>query len=392
MSHATRSSPGAPPLRGVRVIGLEQSVAGPLCTRILADMGATVTKWERAGEGDFARHWDDHAAGESAQFWWLNRGKGSVAVDLSDAGQRDAFMAQLHDTDVLVLNMSPRAAGRLGLTERRMREEYPQLVVCHISGYGAETSFADRKAYDMLVQAESGIMSLTGTPDTPTRVGVSMCDVASGIYAATLVVAAVHRLRQDGHGAFLDVAMLDVAAEFLGPMLTSAANAGITYPRMPQHHHAIAPYGVYPCTDGKVLLAIEQDAEWSRFCDQILHASHLAHDERFISNLDRVRNREAVDQLVREAFASVTVDEAVELLATGGFAYARLNDVGAVLDHPVLGERGIVQTVPARGAGSVTTIDGLAARAFGTVRMRERPPTLGEDGNPFDHQALEMLE
>ena len=285
---ATATAEGGGPLAGVRVIGLEQSVAGPLCTRILSDLGADVVKWERADVGDFARHWDDHAGGESAQFWWLNRGKRSVAVNLRDEEHRELFFAHVAEADVLVHNMSPSAASRLGLDGDTLHDRFPHLVSCQISGYGASSSFRDRKAYDMLVQAESGIMSLTGTPEVPSRVGVSMCDVSTGIYAATLVVAAVHQQRRTGQGCALDVAMLDVAVEFLGPMLTSAVNAGVRYERLPQHHHAIAPYGVFACRDGQVVIAIEQDAEWQRFCELVLDAPETATRPEYATNLARV--------------------------------------------------------------------------------------------------------
>jgi crotonobetainyl-CoA:carnitine CoA-transferase CaiB-like acyl-CoA transferase len=314
-----RHPEGAPlasgPLAGTVVVGLEHSVAGPLCTRILADLGADVIKVERAGSGDFSRHWDSNVRGEGAQFWWLNRGKRSIALDLKDESDRALFERLLSSADVLVQNMSPGAADRLGLYAPDLEARHPRLIICDISGYGNTTPLRERKAYDMLVQAESGVMSLTGTPEQPMRSGVSVCDVSTGIYSATLVLAALSERSVTGRGRRLDVAMFDATLEFLGPMLLSYLNAGIVYPRLPDRHHAIAPYGVFRCKDGSaILLAIEQDAEWKVFASEILARAELAEDDRYATNLARVEARDEVDRLVAEFFAGLTADEAVEHL------------------------------------------------------------------------------
>ena len=375
----TAAPPVEGPLAGVRVVALEQSVAGPLCSRILADLGADVVKWERAGVGDFARHWDDHVHGESGQFWWLNRGKSSVAVDLRDDDQKQSFFAALDDADVLVHNMSPAAAARLGLDESGLSGRFPRLVSCQISGYGADSPYADRKAYDMLVQAESGIMSLTGTPDTPTRVGVSMCDVSTGLYAAVLVVAAVHEQRATGRGRCVDLAMHDVAVEFLGPMLTSYVNEDVSYARVPQHHHGIAPYGVFRCADGEVVVAVEQDAEWVHFCATVLRRPELAEAPEYATNLQRIARRDEVNALVDAALVDRPVDEVVALLGAEGFAFGRLNDVAAVAEHPVVAARGVLDLTRTADGTAVRALRGLAARVFGVRPTRDRPPLLGED-------------
>jgi itaconate CoA-transferase len=377
-------APLAPgPLAGTVVVGLEHSVAGPLCTRILADLGADVIKVERAGSGDFSRHWDGNVRGEGAQFWWLNRGKRSIALDLKDDADRALFDRMLHSADVLVQNMSPAAADRLGLHEPDFEERHPGLVVCDISGYGNATPLRERKAYDMLVQAESGVMSLTGTPEQPMRSGISVCDVSTGIYAATLVLAALAERSATGRGRRLDVAMFDATLEFLGPMLLSYLNSGVVYPRLPDRHHAIAPYGVFRCSDGTaILLAVEQDAEWRLFVSAVLARPDLADDPRFVTNLARVEARDDVDGLVGEFFAGITGVEAVERLEHLNLAYGVLNDVGVVGTHPVLDARGIAEQVETAEGETAYALTGLARRLFGVdSAVRARPPLLDEDGD-----------
>lgn len=377
-------APLAPgPLAGTVVVGLEHSVAGPLCTRILADLGADVIKVERAGSGDFSRHWDGNVRGEGAQFWWLNRGKRSIALDLKDRADRALFDRILHSADVLVQNMSPAAADRLGLHEPDFEERHPRLVVCDISGYGNATPLRERKAYDMLVQAESGVMSLTGTPEQPMRSGISVCDVSTGIYAATLVLAALAERSATGRGRRLDVAMFDATLEFLGPMLLSYLNSGIVYPRLPDRHHAIAPYGVFRCSDGTaILLAVEQDAEWRLFVSAVLARPDLADDPRFVTNLARMEFRDDVDGLVGEFFAGITGAEAIERLEHLNLAYGVLNDVGVVGTHPVLDARGIAEQVETAEGETAFALTGLARRLFGVdSAVRARPPLLDEDGD-----------
>jgi formyl-CoA transferase len=370
-----------PPLEGLTVVAVEQSVAAPLCSRILADMGARVIKVERPPAGDFARHWDDHVHGESGQYWWLNRGKESIALDLQSAEDHALLDQLLASADVLVHNMSPGAAERVGIG-RAACERFPALVNCQISGYGDHGAFRDRKAYDMLVQAESGIMSLTGTRELPTRVGVSICDVATGIYAAAVVLAGVQRLRETGTGAFLDLAMFDVALEFVGPMLMSFMNSQVSYPRLAQHHHAIAPYGVFNCADDSpLLIAVEQDTEWLVFCERVLEAPELSADTRFATNLDRVRHRDELVALVAERFGRLGAQEAADRLDAAGIAYAFVREVHDLPDHPVAVERGLFARERTRSGFEVASVIGLAARAYGYPgRGRDRPPGLDEDG------------
>lgn len=370
-----------PPLANKLVVGLEHSVAGPLCTRILGDLGAKVIKLERLPDGDFSRHWDANAGGEGAQYWWLNRGKQSILIDLNSDDGRLVFERLLDRADVLVQNMSPMAASRQGLDGPAFDERYPSLVHCHISGYGGDSTLRDRKAYDMLVQAEAGIMSVTGTPEQPMRTGVSLCDVGTGIYAATLVLGALLEQQVSGRGKRIELAMFDVATEFLAPMLVSYANAAVSYTRSPDRHPAIAPYGTFRCKDGgSVVIAVEQQHEWRLVCEHLLHDVALADEERFSSNAARIANRTEVDALLAQALGRLTVQEVVHVLRQMDLPYAMVNDVQAVTTHPVTSERGILAEVPAEDANSIVTLVGVAERLFGSrTEGRLRPPRLGED-------------
>ena len=369
------------PLAGILVVGLEQSVAGPLCTRILADMGATVVKVERPPFGDFARRWDDNVHGECAQFWWLNRRKQSVALDLKSDDGRRTFDELLARADVLLVNQSPAATERLGLTPDVLRERFPTLVTCSITGYGAKGSFRDRKAYDMLVQAEAGVMSLTGTPEQPSRVGVSIADVGTGIYAAALVLGAlVGRLREE-RGAYLDVAMFDATVEFAGPMLLSFLNAGLIYPRLPDRHHAIAPYGIFECADGtRLLVAVQNDAEWRSFGERIIGRLDLADDPRYATSIARLANRSEVDALAAEAMRALTREDAMKALDDIRIAYGSVNDMGEVAEHPVTSERAMLDDVEMLDGAIARTLVGMAERLFEIEPVeRKRPPAVGED-------------
>jgi itaconate CoA-transferase len=369
------------PLNGLLVVGLEHSVAGPLCTRILGDLGAEVIKVERPPAGDFARHWDANVHGDCAQFWWLNRRKKSVALDLKTPSGREAFDALLARANVLVSNQSPRAMARLGLTRERLADAHPGLVTCSISGYGERGAFRERKAYDMLVQAESGIMSLTGSEDQPTRVGVSIADVSTGIYAAALVLGAVVGRLRGQRGAYLDVAMFDATVEFAGPMLTSYLNAGILYPRLPDRHHAIAPYGVFRCAGGdRVLIAVHNDAEWRRVADRVLGRAELADDPRYATSVARLEHRREVDGLMTDALGALSKSQATRLLDEIRVAYGSVNDMGGVASHPATAERSLIDEVETVTGAIARTLVGMGERLFATADDgRLRPPQLGED-------------
>jgi itaconate CoA-transferase len=383
----------AGPLAAVRVVGLEHSVAGPLCTRLLRDMGADVIKVERPGSGDFSRHWDENAQGEGAQFWWLNRGKRSIALDLKAADDRRIFDRLLETADVLVHNLSPAAARRLGFSDTEFDRRFPALIQCQISGYGATGPYEGRKAYDMLVQAESGIMSLTGTPEAPFRVGVSLCDVSAGMYAASLVLGALIGKHQTGRGCRLEVPMIDAALEFVAPMLISYANAGVLYERIPQRHHAITPYGVFRCAGGEpILVAVEQNAEWRLVCERLLDKPELASDPRFATNTARVANRLAVDELMSAAFAMLTREEAVALCERLDLAYGVVNDMAGLLNHPALRDHKALTTEKKADGRIVETIVGLGERQFGTTGPDMRPPALDGDRSSILRELTNGVE
>jgi itaconate CoA-transferase len=370
------------PLAGTLVVGLEHSVAAPLATRILADLGARVIKVEPP-RGDFARHWDSNAAGESAQFWWLNRHKESVQLDLKNKDDRAVFDSMLSTADVLVHNLSPPAAARLGLSSDTFDERYPHLVNCQISGYGAETPFASRKAYDMLIQAEAGLMSLTGRDDQPTRVGVSVCDITTGIYGALMALAGLAEKRQTGRGRRIDLSMFDVALELVAPMLVTYLNTGLLYPRLPDRHHAIAPYGVFACADGRgIAIAVEQDAEWARFCEHVLGKAEWAGDPRYATNLMRVDHREEIDNHIASFFSRLAYKDAAERLGGCDLAYAAVNDMADLSTHPVIDDRDVIDEAINGSGAPVQSLVGLGERLFNGPRSgRDRPPKLGEDSD-----------
>jgi itaconate CoA-transferase len=370
----------AGPLAGLLVVGLEHSVAGPLCTRILGDLGATVVKVERPPAGDFARHWDDNVHGECAQFWWLNRRKKSLAVDLKTDDGRKTFDALLARADVLVSNQSPAAMERLRLTREGLARRFPALVTCSISGYGTSGGFRDRKAYDMLMQAEAGVMSLTGAPEQPARVGVSIADVGTGIYAAALVLGALVGRMRESRGAFLDVAMFDATVEFAGPMLISYLNAGIVYPRLPDRHHAIAPYGVFRCADGaRLLVAVQNDAEWRAFAHRAIGRPELADDPRYARSVARLEHRGDVDELVAGVIGGLPRQDAMRLLDEIRIAYGSVNDMGEVAAHPATVERALIDDVETATGEIARTLVGMGERLFALGDGRVRPPALGED-------------
>jgi itaconate CoA-transferase len=365
------------PLTGTRVIGLEQSVAAPLCTRILAELGATVIKIERAGVGDFARHWDAHANGESSYFTWLNRRKKGISLDLRTEEGLQTLDHLLEAADVLVTNMTPAAAERLGLVEQRLRSRYPRLVVCHISGYGSSGPLRDRKAYDMLVQAETAIMSLTGGDDGPTRVGVSLGDIGTGLYATILVLGALMDRLHSERGRFIDLAMFDAMLEFIAPNLVAFANAGVEYPKRKARHHAIAPYGVFACADAPLAIAVEQDDEWRRLCTQVFQREDLAENPRYASNEKRMLHRDEIEEQIEAIFVERPREAWVKRLEHAGIAFGLINDVPAVWRHTLAVARALRGVALLPDGSSVNVPRGPAERVFG-IESEPRVPALGE--------------
>ncbi|QEL22876.1 CoA transferase [Bosea sp. F3-2] len=323
------------PLEGLTVIAIEQAVAAPFCTSRLADAGGRVIKIERA-EGDFARGYDDVAKGQSSYFVWLNRGKESLVVDLAAPDGKARLRALIDEADVLVQNLKPGALGRLGFAPEALRKSHPRLISCSISGYGETGPYAERKAYDLLIQAESGLSSITGGPDEPARVGISIVDIATGATAHAAILEALIGRGITGEGADIRVSMFDVMAEWLTvPLLHQEGGKAPT--RIGLAHPSIAPYGVFKTRDGKdVLISIQSEREWAKFCAAFLHRPELVTDARFASNVVRVRNRAATDALVADAFAGLDAKAAQERLIEADIAFASVNDMAALSTHPHL--------------------------------------------------------
>lgn len=323
------------PLKGVKVVAIEQAVAAPFCTVRLADAGAEVIKIERP-EGDFARGYDDVAQGQSSYFVWLNRGKRSVALDLAAPEGRRRLAQLLDGADVLVQNLKCGALARLGFDAERLTRDYPRLITCSISGYGETGPMADRKAYDLLVQAESGLCSITGGPDEPARVGISVVDIATGATAQTAILEALIRRGVTGKGAQISVSMFDVMADWLTVPLMNH-EGGKSPRRVGLAHPSIAPYGVFTAKDGaQILLAVQTDREWRAFCTEVLGDATLADDPRFATNVARVDNRAPCDAVIAGAMARLTGTEAIDALLRADIALARVNDMAGLSTHPQL--------------------------------------------------------
>jgi len=329
------------PLEGILVVSVEQAVAAPFASRQLADLGARVIKVERPGVGDFARGYDRTVRGLASHFVWTNRSKESLTLDLKQPEGTDVLRRLLARADVFLHNLAPGAMGRLGFTSAALRDAHPRLVVCEISGYGTSGPYRDRKAYDLLVQSEAGLLSITGTPDTPSKVGVSIADIAAGMYAFSSILAALLRRERTGAGAALDVSMFDALAEWMGYAAYYTRYGGTQPARTGASHAAIAPYGPYAAGDGKVVyLGLQNEREWARFCADVLDRPDVATDGRFSSNAARVEHRDALDALITEAFAATTAAEVEARLEAAQIASARMNTMAEFLEHPQLTARG----------------------------------------------------
>ncbi len=323
------------PLKGLQVIAIEQAVAAPFCTSRLADAGARVIKIERP-EGDFARGYDDVVNGESSYFVWLNRGKESLVLDLVFSEDKETLRGLLSEADVLIQNLKPGALERLGFNLEDLRRSNPRLISCSISGYGETGPLAERKAYDLLIQAESGLSSITGGPDSPARVGISMVDISTGATAHAAILEALIAREQTGEGADIRISMFDVMAEWLTvPLLHQ--ERGCPPKRVGLAHPSIAPYGVFRTRDGKeILISIQSDREWAKFSTEFLNAPELATDRRFAKNVERVRNRSATDEFVASAFVGLDEADAKVALQSVDVAFASVNDMAALSAHPHL--------------------------------------------------------
>jgi len=328
------------PLDGVTVLAFEHAVAAPVCTRHLADQGARVIKIERPGVGDFARNYDHRVAGQSSYFVWANRSKESLTLDVKHPLAADIIAGLLSRADVLVQNLAPGAAARLGLDYDTLKDAHPRLIVCDISGYGGAGPYRDKKAYDLMVQAESGLLSATGRGDVIARAGFSAADISAGMYAYASILSALLLRERTGQGSRVDVAMLESLSEWLGNPMYYTYDGQPPAPRTGASHPSIAPYGPVTLGDGTtVLLGVQNEREWQRFCAEVLREPALATDDRFVSNTVRAANRELLDQKIEAQFAGISGDEAIARLEQAGIACARVNDAAALWTHPQLKAR-----------------------------------------------------
>ncbi len=321
-------------LEGILVVTLEQAVAAPYASNLLAESGARVIKIERA-EGDFARNYDHVVNGESAYFVWLNRGKESVCLDVKDPDDREVLFAMLKQADVFIQNLRAGAVSDIGLDYESLKSLNPQLIMCSISGYGEAGPYAKMKAYDLLVQAESGLSSVTGTADGPARVGISLCDISTGMTAYSAILRALIKRSISKTGTYIKVSLFDVIADWMNVPLLHKEYAGVDTPRVGMNHASIAPYGMYPTGDGKgVVFSIQNEREWKVFCKGVLGDESLASDERFVSISKRVENRALLDEIIVNIFSNHEQKELMELLLNNNIACGRLNSLEDVLSHP----------------------------------------------------------
>jgi itaconate CoA-transferase len=329
------------PLEGVTVVAVEQAVAAPFASRQLADLGARVIKIERPGVGDFARSYDRTVKGLASHFVWINRSKESLTLDLKRPEAAEVLRRLAARADVFMHNLAPGAMARLGFASATLRAAHPRLITCEISGYGTSGPYRDKKAYDLLVQSEAGLVSITGTEQTPSKVGISIADIAAGMYAFSGVLAALLRRERSGEGTAVEVSLFDALAEWMGYPAYFTGYGGDAPARSGARHAAIAPYGPYPAGDGHaVYLGIQNEREWARFCAQVLDRPELASDPRFMSNSSRVQHQQALSAVIAESFAALTAAEVVDRLERAGIANARMNTVREFLDHPQLAARG----------------------------------------------------
>src|SRR6202790_2166304 len=356
------------PLEGITVVSLEQAVAAPCTTRQLADLGARVIKIERPGAGDFARSYDATAHGMSSSFVWLNRSKESLTLDLKRPEAKLVLHRLLKNADVFVQNLAPGATGRLGLGSAELRRNYPRLIICDLSGYGSLGPYRDKKAYDLLIQAESGLISITGTEQTPSKVGISVADISGGMYAYSGVLTALLVRSRTGEGCALEVSLFDSLAEWMSYPAFYTSYGGSAPLRSGAKHATIAPYGPVDSKDGKVVyLGLQNEREWKRFCELVLELPELFADTPFASNANRVQHRLELDQIIQNVFQELTALRIMERLEMAQVAYARQNTVQQFVDHPQLQDRERWRSIDS----PVGPIQSLL------------PPVLMEDVEPF---------
>ena len=366
------------PLKGITVVTLEHAIAAPFATRQLADMGARVIKIERPGVGDFARGYDERVRGLASHFVWTNRSKESLTLDVKhEEAQKILMRLILEDADVVVQNLAPGAATRLGLSYDALAKIKPGIIVCDISGYGSDGPYRDKKAYDLLIQSESGFVSVTGTPDTPSKAGSSIADIAAGMYAYTNIMAALMHRQQTGEGQRIDVSMLESLTEWMSYPMYYAFESAPPPPRTGASHATIYPYGPFPAGDGKtVMLGLQNEREWKIFCEKVLLQSALATEEKFSTNARRSAQRETLSALIVEAFSKLTAEQVAQRLEEAGIANAQVNTMAQVWAHPQLKARDRWREVET-SAGPIPALLPPGSWDRGAPRM-DAVPALGQ--------------
>ncbi|MGV9406775.1 CaiB/BaiF CoA transferase family protein [Streptomyces sp. NPDC003667] len=371
------------PLEGITVVAVEQAVSAPFATRQLADLGARVVKVERVDGGDFARGYDTAAGGLASHFVWCNRGKESIALDLKDPRGLAVVRRLVAEADVFVQNLAHGAAARLGLDAATLCATHPRLIAVDISGYGGSGPYADKRAYDMLVQCEAGLVSVTGTPGQPVKAGIPAADIAAAMYAFSGVLAALVRRGVTGRGGPVEVSMLEALAEWMGHPLHHAMHGGEPPARTGLAHAVIAPYDAYPTADGgRVLLSVQNDREWRRLAEQVLNQPELGTDPDFATNAARVANRARTDELVARELAALGADEALDLLETAGIACARLRDLHELAGHPQLAARDRWRQVGTPAGPLKALLPPLTLPSGEEARMGD-VPALGQHTEPL---------
>ncbi|MFG2590771.1 CaiB/BaiF CoA transferase family protein [Streptomyces sp. NPDC048438] len=371
------------PLSGITVVSIEQAVAAPFATRQLADLGARVIKVERPGEGDFARRYDTTVHGQSSYFVWLNRSKESVTLDLKSEQGREVLEELLAQADVFVQNLAPGAAARMGLGADALAKRFPSLIPCSVTGYGSSGPWADRKAYDLLVQCQTGLVSLTGSAQEAARVGVSVADIAAGMYAYSGILTALFTRATRGSVRAVEVSLFEALAEWMSQPAYYTAYSGAQPPRVGTRHATIAPYGTYTAADGKdVLLSVQNEREWAALCEKFLGDPGLTDDPRFAGGSARVSHREEVDALLAGRIAASGSGEVMELLDAIGIANAPVNDVKQFLEHPVLAGRDRWRQVSVPGGETMSALLPPVDLAGTTPRMGA-VPAVGEHTEPI---------
>ena len=328
------------PLEGITVLAFEHAIAAPFASRQLAELGARVIKIERPGTGDFARSYDQRVNGLASHFVWTNRSKESLALNLKHPEASTILTGLLTKADVVIQNLAPGAASRLGLSFEKLNPQYPQLIVCDISGYGNDGPDSQRKAYDLLIQSESGFLSVTGTPEEPSKAGISIADIAAGMYAYTNILTAIIQRGKTGQGSHIDISMLEAMAEWMSYPMYYGYDGASPPARTGSSHATIFPYGAFETGDGKsVFIGLQNEREWTIFCDQILDQPALDKDPRFAQNHLRLKNKTALNEIMHKIFAKLTAEQLVAKLDAASIANARMNDIAGLWDHKQLKAR-----------------------------------------------------